>query len=91
MKLRWSWRIKKSLGYPTGATIFGGGNDALVCIPNASETTIVKNVVRNIGFLKIEHELCKLKKHKIAQCLAHMNIKVNIFLLFECFHEDVTS
>lgn len=49
-----------------GGTIFGGGNDALVCVPNAREATIVKNEVHNIEILKIEEELSKLKKRKIA-------------------------
>jgi hypothetical protein len=43
----------EALGYPMGGTIFGGGNDALVCVPDVREATIVKNEVHNIEFLKI--------------------------------------
>lgn len=48
----------------------------MVCIPDARETTIVKIVVRSVAFPKIEEELTKLKKRKIARCLAYTNIKV---------------
>jgi isopentenyl phosphate kinase len=48
----------------------------LVCIPDARETTIVKNVVQSVAFPKIEEELTKLKKQKIARCLAYTNVKV---------------
>lgn len=67
----------EALGYPAGATIFGGSDkDVLALIPDSEEADIVKNVVRNIRFLKLEHDLCTLKKQKMDKCLAYSNIKV---------------
>lgn len=67
----------EALGYPAGATIFGGSDkDVLALIPDSEEADIVKNVVRNVGFLKLEHDLCTLKKQKMDKCLAYSNIKV---------------
>lgn len=36
----------------------------------------IKNVVRSVAFSEIEEELTKLKKRKIARCLAYTNVKV---------------
>jgi hypothetical protein len=50
--------VVETLGYTARDTIFDGSErDALVCIPNKEETAIVKNIVCNMGFPKIEHEL----------------------------------
>lgn len=44
----------EALGYTSGATIFGGGKYVLVCVPDAGEASVVKNVVRSVGLLEIE-------------------------------------
>lgn len=63
--------------YPIGATIFGGSDrDILACVPDFEETDIVRNVINNARFPKLEHDLCTLKKRKMAECLAYLYIKV---------------
>lgn len=47
--------------------IFSGGKYVLVCVSDAREAKVVKNVARSVGFLEIETVLSKLKKQKLSQ------------------------
>lgn len=64
----------EAMGYPSRATIFRGSErDVLVC---TRRTKIVRNVMRNVGFPKLEHGIYALKKRRMTECLAYSNIKV---------------
>lgn len=48
----------EQIGYPSGATIFGGGpDDYLYCCPDNLETNVCCYMADNIGFLKLEARL----------------------------------
>jgi hypothetical protein len=48
----------EQLGYPSGATIFGGGpDDYLYCCPDSLETNVCRYMADNIGFPKLEARL----------------------------------
>jgi hypothetical protein len=64
----------EAIGYRPRATIFGG-DEILTCVQNLDESRIVKNISRNVGFLKVEGQLSNLKKQKLSQSLAYTNIK----------------
>jgi hypothetical protein len=70
------------MGYSAWATIFGGSDkDILGCILDSKEAHIVKTIMQSIGFSKLEHDLCALKKCKMVGCLAYSSIKVKTFTL----------
>lgn len=52
----------KAMGYATGAMFFSGEDQMLMCVPDADESKIVRNITRSIGFPKIEDWLSKVKK-----------------------------
>lgn len=81
----------KAIGYNSRAMIFGGGKDVLVCIPEAREAKIVKNVAQSVGFPEIEMTLSKLRKQKLSQSFTYTNIKVKTFLLSCNFNKDMNN
>jgi hypothetical protein len=80
------------MGYLVGATIFGGSDkDILGCVPDSEEAKIVRDIMKDIGFLKLEHDLYALKKCKMAECLAYSRSSLGpsyCILFFVPFDED---
>lgn len=70
----------ETMCYSSGAMLFGGVDNVLMCVPDAGKANIVKNVTRSIRFSEIEAQLSKLKKWKLSQRLAYTSIKVKPFL-----------
>jgi hypothetical protein len=44
----------KAMGYATGAMFFSGEDQMLMCVPDADESKIVRNITRSIRFPKIQ-------------------------------------
>jgi hypothetical protein len=68
------------MGYNPRAMIFGGGDNILMCVTDADESKIMKNITRSIELPKIEDRLSKLKKQNLLQSLAYMSIEVKRFM-----------
>jgi hypothetical protein len=81
----------KTMGYNSGAMLFGGGKDVFVYALDAGEAKIVKNVARSIGFLEIETALSKLKKRKLSESSSYTRIKVKAFLCGEASNKKLLS
>jgi hypothetical protein len=47
-----------------------------MCVPDADESKIVRNITRSSGFLEIEDWLSKVKKRKLSHIMAYTSIKV---------------
>jgi hypothetical protein len=52
----------EAMGYSPGAMLFVGGDKMMMCVPDANESRIVKNITRSIRFPKIEDRLGKIKQ-----------------------------
>jgi hypothetical protein len=52
------------------------GDKMLMCVPDADESKIVRNITRSSGFLEIEDRLSKVKKRKLSHIMAYTSIKV---------------
>lgn len=70
----------EAMCYSSGAMIFCGVDNVLMCVLDAGKAKIVKNVTRSISFPEIEAQLSQLKKRKLSQRLAYTSIKVKPFL-----------
>jgi hypothetical protein len=44
----------KAMGYAPGAMLFSGEDQMLMCVPDADESKIVRNITRSIRFPKIQ-------------------------------------
>lgn len=66
----------EAMGYVHGAMLFSGGDKMIMCVLDANESRIVKNITRSIEFPDIEDRLSKIKKRKLSHSLAYSSIKV---------------
>jgi hypothetical protein len=67
----------EQLGYPSRATIFGGGPyDYLFCRSDSMETEACRYVTDNIGFPKLKAMLSTMSSEDFSDCLAYMHLKV---------------
>ncbi|KAL5647141.1 hypothetical protein ACJX0J_041496, partial [Zea mays] len=66
----------EQFGYPSGATIFGGGpDDYLYCCPDNLETDVCHYMADNIGFPKLEAGLPLMPFDNFSDCLAYTHLK----------------
>jgi hypothetical protein len=69
--------------YPTGATIFGGGeDDYFYCYPDNLETKTCHYMAKNIGFSKLEDGLSAMLLHDLPDYLAYKSLKVTLYFCF---------
>ena len=73
----------KDLKYPPGSLVFNGTDedDFLYCLPDKKETSICREMAKNIGFPKLEAGISTMSKDEHAENLAYNSLKVYIFLL----------
>jgi hypothetical protein len=71
----------KDLKYPRGSLIYGGDDedDFLYCLPDNKEINVCREMVDNIGYLKLELGLSVMSKDQLADSLAYNSLKVCIF------------
>jgi hypothetical protein len=68
----------QKLKYSKGALVFNGSNedDFLYYLPDNKEIFVCREIVRSMGFLKLEDDLSIFSKDDLADSLAYNNIKV---------------
>jgi hypothetical protein len=68
----------RELKYPKGALVYNGTNedDFLYCLPDNKEISVCREMVKNIGFPKLEVGLSATSKDDQADSLAYNNLKV---------------
>jgi hypothetical protein len=71
----------KDLKYPRGSLVYGGNNedDFLYCLPDRKEINVCREMMDNMGYLKLELGLSAMTKDQLADNLAYNNLKVCIF------------
>jgi hypothetical protein len=69
--------------YQPGSILFGGvDKEILRCIPDRVGEKIVNNLIKSIGFPKLERVLSSYRKQHIIGSLVYSNFKVHTSLLF---------
>jgi hypothetical protein len=68
----------QKLKYSKGALVFNGSNDDdfLYCLPDNKEISDCREIVKSMGFPKLEDGLSNLSKDDLADSLAYNSIKV---------------
>jgi hypothetical protein len=68
----------RELKYPKGALVFNGTDedDFLYCLLDNKELSVCREMVRSMGFLKLEAGLCAMTKADLADSLAYNSLKV---------------
>jgi hypothetical protein len=58
--------------------VFNGTNedDFLYCLPDNKEISVCREIVKSMGFLKLEEGLSVMSKDDLADSLAYNSIKV---------------
>jgi hypothetical protein len=71
----------KDLKYPQGSLVYGGDDedDFLYCLPNNKEVNVCREMMSNMGFLKLELGLSAMSKDQLANSLAYNSLKVCTF------------
>jgi hypothetical protein len=73
----------RDLKYPRGSLVYGGSDedDFLYCLPNINEINVCREMMDNMGYLKLELGLSVMTKDQLADSLAYNNLEVCIFCL----------
>jgi hypothetical protein len=73
----------RDLKYPHGSLVYSGTDedDFLYCLPDNKEISVCREMMRNIGFSKLELGLSVMSKDDLADSLAYNSLKVYILLL----------
>jgi hypothetical protein len=73
----------RDLKYPLGSLVYIGTDedDFLYCLPNNKEISIYREMIRNMGFPKLELGISAMSKDDLADSLAYNSLKVYILLL----------
>jgi hypothetical protein len=68
----------KDLKYPRGSLVYGGNDedDFLYYLPDSKEIHVYREIMDNIGYLKLELGLSALSKGQLADSLAYNSLKV---------------
>jgi hypothetical protein len=68
----------RELKYPKGALVFNGTDedDFLYCLTDNKELSVCREIVRSMGFPKLEVGLCAMTKDDLADSLAYSSLKV---------------
>jgi hypothetical protein len=74
----------RDLMCPRGSLVYGGNDedDYLYCLPDNKEINVCREMMDNMGYLKLELRLSAMPKDHLADCLAYNNLKVSIFYFF---------
>jgi hypothetical protein len=73
----------KDLKYPRGSLVYDGEDedDFLYCLPDNKEIYVCREMMKNMGYPKLELGLSAMSKDDLADSLAYNNLKVHIFFL----------
>jgi hypothetical protein len=73
----------KDLKYPRGSLVYDGEDedDFLYCLPDNKEIYVCRQMMKNMGYPKLELGLSAMSKDDLADSLAYNNLKVHIFFL----------
>jgi hypothetical protein len=68
----------QKLKYTKGALVFNGSNedDSLYCLPDNKEISVCREIVKSMGFPKLEEGLSVMSKDDLVDSLAYNSIKV---------------
>jgi hypothetical protein len=71
----------KDLKYPRGSLVYGGDDedDFLYCLPDSKEVDVCREMMNNMGFLKLELGLSAMSKDQLVDSLAYNSLKVCTF------------
>jgi hypothetical protein len=71
----------KDLKYPRGSLVYGGEDedDFLYCLPDNKEIYVCREMMKNMGYPKLELGLSAISKDDLADSLAYNSLKVHIF------------
>jgi hypothetical protein len=60
--------------------VYGGNDedDFLYCLPDSKEINVFREIIDNIGYLKLELGLSAMSKDQLAHSLAYNSLKVCI-------------
>jgi hypothetical protein len=73
----------RDLKYPQGSLVYSGTDeyDFLYCLSDNKEISVCREMMRNLGFPKLELGLSAMSKDDLADSLAYKSLKVYILLL----------
>jgi hypothetical protein len=73
----------KDLKYPQGSLVDSGNDedDFLCCLPDNKEISVCREMMKNMGYSKLELGLSAMSKDDLADSLAYNSLKVYILLL----------
>jgi hypothetical protein len=71
----------KDMKYPRGSLVYGGDdeNDFLYCLPDSKEVNVCREMMSNMGFLKLELGLSAMTKDQLVDNLTYNSLKVCTF------------
>jgi hypothetical protein len=81
-------QYNKDLKYPQGSLVYSGNdeNDFLYCLPDNKEIYVCREMMKNMGYPKLELGLSAMSKDDLADSLAYNSlrfiIKLTIFVAF---------
>jgi hypothetical protein len=72
---QYAWELK----YPKGALVFNGidEDDFLYCLPDNKELSVCREMVKSMGFPKLEAGLCAMTEADLADNLAYNSLKAH--------------
>jgi hypothetical protein len=75
----------RDLKYPQGSLVYNStdADDFLYCLPDNKEVSVCRQMMRNMGFPKLELGLSAMSKDDLADSLAYNSLKVYIFFVAE--------
>jgi hypothetical protein len=73
----------KDLKYPQGSLVYSDSDDDdfLYCLPNNKEISVYREMMKNMGYPKLELGLCAMSKDDLVDSLAYNSLKVHIRFL----------
>jgi hypothetical protein len=73
----------RDMKYPQGYLVYNSTDedDFLYCLPDNKEISVCREMMRNMGFPKLELGLSAMSKDDLADSLAYNSLKVRILLL----------
>jgi hypothetical protein len=73
----------RDLKHPQGSLVYNdtSEDDFIYCLPNNKEISVCREMMRNMGFPKLELGLSAMSKDDLADSLAYNSLKVYILLL----------
>jgi hypothetical protein len=74
----------RDLKYPRGSFVYSGNDedDFLYCLPDSKEISVCREMMKNMGYPKLELSLSAMSKDDLADSLAYNSLKV--YILSSC-------